>query len=311
MLTQQQVARELQRRGHKVSERTLRNWRRVGLLPSLTDRGRGRASGVERFWNDEKVIDQAIAVDEFLAKRARFESARLWLWFTGYEVDVEMARNDWLASLGRTGAEWLRNASSEEECEDALTDWATRLAKGLLRRAWIRDSGLGVESLESLLSEIFNACFNPVQTHEINVDKQIVDGVRAIISQKAKTAERLAMVSRGDLEKVLGFIRRNLSLSEMRRLIASATGKELHQAHLRWRTVVQIIKSFSAQANGGEIPVEWAQIGRRSAITFGGLCIFALLYLARGGKGSWIDSNLERIALEGHNFSHDLASVVN
>lgn len=103
------------------------------------------------------------------------------MWFAGYEVNLETIRRLWLESLARTRKEWLGNALSKDECEDALSALSHRLAKGLCQKAWARKLELDWGTLEQLLHETLNVCFNPAP--EIAIDDQVADAARTIILQ--------------------------------------------------------------------------------------------------------------------------------
>lgn len=185
MVSQTQLVAELQRRGYHVTERQLRDWRVRGLLPPLNLRSQGRGLGVVRYWEDNEIIlSQAITVCDFLDRNGRAKWALLGLWFAGYKVKLETVRRLWLELLARTRKEWLGNALSKEECEDALGDLSSRLAKGLCHEAWASELDSDREKLEPLLHEILNVCFNPAP--EIAIDDEVADTARAIILRRTK-----------------------------------------------------------------------------------------------------------------------------
>lgn len=99
-------------------------------------------------------------------------------------------------------------------------------------------------------------------------------------------------MSRDDLERWLEFIHANLSVDAMRDLISEATNEELRIARNRWCSVLEIIRLLSSRACGGAASGDLAQIGRRAAIQFGGLCMFGLVLLDRNGKGQRVDFHL-------------------
>lgn len=290
MASPAQLVAELRRHGYEVSERQLRDWRRKGLLPLLDCRSQGRGLGVVRYWkNSERVVAQAMAVCDFLDGNGRVKWALLGLWCAGYEVNLETVRLLWLQSLDRTRKEWLGNALSKVECEDALGDWSRRLAKRLRHEAWARELDLDQGKLEPLLHEILNVCFNPAP--EIAIDDDVADAARSILLRN--TTARSELMDRDHLESWLTFVQANLSNDAMRTLISEATSDELRVAHNRWCSVLEIIRLLSSHACGGEAWGDLTQIGRKAAIPFGGLCLFGLLLADRNGKGQWVDSHIE------------------
>lgn len=267
-----------------------------------------------RRWEDDGVLVRALTVCDAFNRRKRVDSAFLVLWFAGYEMDFEKVRVAWLSSLNRTKAKWLKNASSEEECEDALGSLFTPRAKReLLGRAWVREAGLTWKQFEPLLLAVLNACFNTsLEIAFDDIDERMADAVRAFMYRNAKTLDESARVTKADLERILAFVHKNLSLDARQRLILSATDEELSAAHRRWRSAIQILDSLFARVCNGEKRVEIKQTMRQLAACFlGAQCIFALLYLERDGKGPWVDSLLERIARESHNISLGPGGLVN
>lgn len=292
MISQTQLVAELQILGYRVTERQLRDWRAKGLLPPLDLRSRGRGLGISRHWDDkERVLSQAMTVCDLLDRNGRAKWTPLGLWFAGYEMKLETVRKLWLQSLERARKEWLGNALSKEECEDALGDLSHRLAKGMRNATWARELDLDWEKFEPLLHETLNVCFNP--DPEIAIDDEVVNAARTLILRGTKPAARPGAMGREDLERWLMFIQANLSNDAMRDLISAATNDQLRTAHNRWSSVLSIIRLLSSIAHGGAISENLTQIGRQAAIQFGGLCIFGLLLAYREGKSQWLDFHLE------------------
>jgi hypothetical protein len=293
MMTPRQVADDLNRIGYAVSVRQLRDWRGKGLLPALATHGRGRGKGRLAYWEDPRIVQRAITVYELLGERERFpDSHYLEIWFAGYEVKMEKVRKAWLSSLARTQSEWLKGASSTEECEDALGDLSHRLAKGSPGETWAKDSGLDWKRLEPLLLEVLNACLNPHLDIEIAVDEQVADTARAVVYRQGRHPEGPELVTESELEKWLYFIHTNLSIGAMRRLISAATTDELSVAHRRWGTALDVARLLSTKANCGEISADLRKMGIQFAVHFGGLCLFGLLSLGRNGLGPLVDARL-------------------
>jgi hypothetical protein len=292
MVSQTQLVAQLQSRSYRVTERQIRDWRAKKLLPPLNSRSQGRGLGVVHYWKDnERILSRAMTVCDFLDRNGRVKGALLGLWFAGYEVKLETVRKLWLESLARTRKEWLGNAISKEECEDALCDLSHRLAKCLGCEAWARELDLDRRKLEPLLHETLNVCFNPMP--EIAVDDEVADAARSIIFPRTDPAARSELMGRDDLERGLAFLHTNLSIDARRRLISAATNEELRNAHNRWCSILEIIRLLTSNANGGSTSYDLTPIGRQAAIQFGGLCIFALLLVDRNGKGQWVDFHLE------------------
>jgi hypothetical protein len=295
MVSQTQLVAELQDRGYHVTERQLRDWRAKGLLPPLSRRSQGRGLGVLRYWEDRgRILSRAIAVCDLLDRNGRTKWVPLRLWFAGFEMNVASVRALWLESLACTSKEWIGTALSKEECEDAIGVLCPRLAKGLADQSWARNAQLPWMRLEPLLFEALNAFFNAHPDAEIAIDEQLADTVRALMCHDVANRERAEFISEPELEKWLDFIRRNFSISAMRKIIAEATDDDLTRAHNRWRTVLQLFTLLGvANASGGTLSDDMRHFGRRAAFQFGGLCLFGLLLLQRNGRGQFLDLRFE------------------
>lgn len=279
MVTPKQLIAELGRRGYPVTDRKIRDWRDKGLLPPLERHGNGQGRGTRFCWNNEEVINQAIAAYELLSRRARTTDAILGLWFIGYPMEPKAIKPLWLARLKRTQNALLHGGFDREAADDKLSSLSAKLTHSLATQ-----SGIVHRHLESLVTEFVSALLNP--SYSISDDDiwELGSAASALLTTFVEDDARF-VISNPLLARALTFTRQNLSLDSALNLIASATNAELEIAHQRWRSVICLIALLSTPVHSEET----AEMGRQFAAIVGGLCTLALLHLGRNRKGHLVD----------------------
>jgi hypothetical protein len=288
MMTPSQLADEMNRRGYRVSVRQLRDWRGKRLLPPLTTRGMGRGLGRQSYWEDHGILNRAITVYELLAKRERFPDAHyLRLWFAGYPADYDVIREAWLASLRCTERAWLHGASDLDGIEDALAPISAQIGRKISL-----DTGLPYEETQALVLEALNAVFSPAADFDIAECTELVDTANAWLSQPSAPHAGSSPITGEMLRTALAFLRANISLESMNRVISAATDAELENAHRRWRALHQVIELLASTTFHGEISAEVSRTGRQLSAMLSCPGMFALLCLGRNGMGQLVDARL-------------------
>lgn len=97
--TPSELVAELDRRGVRVKERRLKDWRKKGLLPPLKRIGLGQHRGTREVWENDDVLQQAIAAEDFLSMKRRANFARSRLWLAGFDVPTESGKEAWLGEV--------------------------------------------------------------------------------------------------------------------------------------------------------------------------------------------------------------------
>lgn len=100
MITTDQLITRLLEVGISRESRVLTDWRQRGILPPLRKRGQGKGKGSIYVW-DEDILEQAIAAHWLLERLNRSDEALLGLWFSGFKICPEKARNAWINHLDR------------------------------------------------------------------------------------------------------------------------------------------------------------------------------------------------------------------
>ena len=290
MTTPHQLRAALFESGYSVSERQLRDWRTEGLLPPLCVRGSGRGKGKSFYWDDPEILNRAKALCEVIRRRARFAHAHhLELWFAGYPVPTETTREAWIESLRRTEQSILHGASDADGIEDALSPLAT-----LLSRAVETQIGIAAGKIHPLALEVVIALFARTPTFESLDDGSLATLANEWLS-RASPRQSLSRISEETLTTGLTFIHRNMSLPRIRSVVSSASGHEFERAHIRWQRIQAVVKKLVEHIHQGRPSPALEAVGIRIAITFGSICMFALITADRADMGMAIDSELERL----------------
>src|SRR5690606_17425337 len=100
-ISERQLLAALQQAHVEVSSAQLSDWRKEGLLPPLSSRGRKAGGGRIYYWSQSGILDQARCVHALLARHGRHSAAMLVLWLCGYPVAASRARRAWLQRARR------------------------------------------------------------------------------------------------------------------------------------------------------------------------------------------------------------------
>ncbi len=104
MLTPDEVLHELRERGYDIGSRRLVDWRQKALLPPLVNRGRGQGKGWVYGWDDPRIVEQIIAVQELLWMHERTSWLYVPLWCLGFDVPLERVQPRLLSMVERRQA---------------------------------------------------------------------------------------------------------------------------------------------------------------------------------------------------------------
>ena len=287
MVIQAELIEQLRGRGYSVTPRQLADWRAKGLLPKLSQRGRGRGPGATYFWPQPDIADQAGTVCELLGRHSRTETALLGVWFAGYRVELHRVREAWLARLARHEASITREVGRHGEMEDLLGGWSSRVAK---KQA--ASIGLPYRDLDGLFLETLNAVFKPDYRFVAEDNFGLIEIARRFLSPKAVLSPTPAHFSEESFPRAFAWIHENLSPVAIRKLISSASDDELVNAHRRWLACIRAVAWFSKATASREV-ANLQAFGKQLAIALGPCGVLILLYLARHGAGPMMDATIE------------------
>lgn len=132
MVTLAKLCAEMERSQRLLTPRAARDWWTKGLLPRPQRRGLGRQKGTETFWVQPRVIDQANATYDLLARHSRTYTVRIGLWLLGFPVELKLVRSAW-AELIERNRPHRGSYSGKMPLDDAVARLAAAVGPSLLR----------------------------------------------------------------------------------------------------------------------------------------------------------------------------------
>ncbi|WP_316174382.1 hypothetical protein [Bradyrhizobium sp. SZCCHNRI1073] len=123
---------EMERSQRHLTPRAARAWWTKGLLPRPQRRGLGRQKGTETFWVESRVIEQAKATHDLLARHSRTYTALIGLWLLGFPIELRLTRSAWLELIAHNQPHrYARYGRSL--LDDAVGQLAAKVGPSLLR----------------------------------------------------------------------------------------------------------------------------------------------------------------------------------
>jgi hypothetical protein len=220
-----------------LTPRAARDWWTKGLLPRPHRHGLGRSKGTETFWTESRVVQQAKATHDLLARHGRTYTALIGLWLSGYPIDLKLVRSAWKTLIARNQPR--RSArSGRMPFDEAVGRLAATVGAAQMRPyapAEIKRAAIDV--CGELLSAFFGVDDDPA-----------TDGLAASIvaTMPYWTSEvsRPLPIDETHVEWLVAHIRKWCSLPVQRRILRSATDYEF----IRARRVLQVALGFFSRA---------------------------------------------------------------
>jgi hypothetical protein len=269
-LTPKQVIEELAKTGRHVEPRTLTDWRSRGLLPKLSDRGRGHGKGKGYFWTDDNILDRAALV----ADLPSWETDRtiLVLWFCGFEVSPEQMREAWLKSIERVSRQLAKqdmNAPAESTAElsyfEQLGDALHSVASVFRRQKKAEGDAMSAFAYELAQLGLSFALANSVSDDF----EWEIENINHHLSNYKPTFAKNADYKFPEIN--LEFIlskRKFANIFEIRNAAQTATLNQLETAQFIWKTLCRVIGQTWPQEPSAELGLT---TGRRFQGAFGPL----------------------------------------
>lgn len=104
--SESKIALAMAARGRHVSLAKLGQWRRCGLLPPFSSRGRGQGKGKTYYWVQADILSHAEAVYDLINRHGRADVVLVTLWLCGFDVPLSRLRRAWMStrSVTNTGS---------------------------------------------------------------------------------------------------------------------------------------------------------------------------------------------------------------
>jgi len=159
MVTHSELVTALQDMGHGDLDRRVRYWRDNGVLPPLLVASRGPDHGIERYWQHEDVIDQAILANWLSDGHTRLDAVVVRLWWAGFAVESENARRAWLGDIDQRRSKIDTASRKRAGGLSAILDrWTKKLLKST-RRA--KTTKAPKATVRRVLSRFLEAAYDP------------------------------------------------------------------------------------------------------------------------------------------------------
>jgi hypothetical protein len=126
MVNLTELCAEMERSQRHLTPRAARDWWTKGLLPRPRRHGLGRQKGTETFWVESRVLEQAKATHDLLARHSRAYTALIGLWLFGFPIELKLVRTAWMKLIVRNQPRQHRRAG-DAPLGEAVGELAARL----------------------------------------------------------------------------------------------------------------------------------------------------------------------------------------
>jgi hypothetical protein len=288
-LTPENLRAELCLRGCPTSKRWILECVRKGLLPALSERGKGQGRGKRYFWGDPAIVEQAVAI--FILRDLKYPTSvlRLSIWLMGFSCCVEDVRLAWLSCIDRLLVRNKQKVMFVEkrrglpfpDAEDRASELSHPIAKQLSK-----SFRLNWKIIEPAVLETYSL----ILAEDITFDAESLEHVITVIA--GVTGLSNPNFDEQELESILEFLQ-SLALRSVFLSAKHSTNDELELARKQWLQLVELL--------GLAFPILNDEIGGLSFSKFltarsCAACLSPLLSLIRSGKRRELNITLEIIS---------------
>lgn len=273
MVTLIELCAEMERSQCHLTPRAARDWWTKGLLPRPRRRGLGRQKGTETYWLDSRVIEQAKATHDLLARHSRRYTALIGLWLMGFSIDLRLVRSAWLKLIARDLPR-KRTRTANTPLADDVGELAAKVARGFL----LSESPADIQrDATDFLNEILSAFYGVD-------DKRATNGLAELLAATIpywsnETSQRM-MFTDAHIKWLIMRVQKWASLPKQRETLRSATDYEFSRARRVLNVVLGIFKRAARR-----LPMDQREalkeLGRGAVIAFGRAALLPLIVILR------------------------------
>jgi hypothetical protein len=286
MLTPECLVSELEDRGYPCSKRQILDWISKGLLPELSERGKGQGLGKTYFWNNSTVIEQAVTVHILRSLKYPTTIVRTSIWLMGFPCDPENVRLGWLSRIEKLQVQQTNEARKAEELrgspfsdfEDKASALSIPIAKHLSKTFRLNQAAMTLASLET-----YNFIFGDM----LAFDTESLEHLMTVIA--GATGFDAPNFSDRELGSILEFLR-SLGWNSAFSLAKRSTGDELEMARAQWLQLVALMKTAFPALNGS---LHGLRVVDFLSVKFPGECLLPFLAFINRGKRREVSITLE------------------
>lgn len=289
-LTPAAVSAELARRDKCVTERRLADWRELGLMPALVDKGRGQGGGKQYFWDDQAVIDRAALIHDILEVDTQTDTAFINIWLLGYDVDLERIRHKWIDRLSQMEASAENKISKFDFRDDGTSALGSSISAYIARQL-----GTNRREVAPLASEMTTLAFGGDEEFDYDYLEELLSQfARDHFKRKGWAISVVPRVAKG-----LRLLTHYNSPRYIQRVITCCSDVDLICARNMWVQILEFIvgefpELFNCVGSGGDLSTRTV-VG----IAFGRLVIPMLTDAIHNGYGGPIKATIDAIVRHG------------
>jgi hypothetical protein len=282
-----ELCAEMERSQRRLTPRAARDWWTKGLLPRPQRRGLGRQKGTETFWVETRVIAQAKATHDLLARHSRTYTALVGLWLSGFPIELKLVRLAWLKLILRNRPR--RTSVHNVPLIEAVGGFAAKAARGLLRP----ESPADIQhAATDFLNEILSAFYGVDDEPEAH---GLAELLAATVPYWSKGHPQPMPFDDTHFEWLIVHVRNWASLPKQRETLRSARNYEFTRARRIIHVVIGIFKRAARRVPEGQRE-GLEEFGRAALIIFGRAALLPLIVILRDPSGRPIISMLLRFS---------------
>ncbi len=300
-LTQALLVARLKGLGYaRISEPTVRNWRRKGVLPEfdLKSRklGRGHGSLPCAWTQSETVLSQAAWAHKLLRMYKNIDSIHLPLWMLGYTVPLRLVKKSLESPVEEVSRSIHDGMKKEKDLggDLAFEDFLDQVVYEACQAFW--PGGLGGRTSQAMLRVFYNLIFNPEYDLNDEPFRRMVEAFKIREARRGNRSQDQNDDKTAKIFEVATFIKEHLSLDAMTNALRHCTDDDLRVVERDLEIISEILsyigRMFKALFSAAPEYITRVADYWPALFAMGRLCVLSDLSLRRSGYGAWIDAHL-------------------